>query len=193
MVVKKKKIHYIDNKKFLGSLRDYKESCVSAEKDGLEDPAIPEYIGECFMKIANGLSFRPNFIGYSYKSEMISDAIENCLMYFRNFDPDKSKNPFSYFTTICYYAFVRRISKEKKQTMIKENLMARSDIFEEMITPDINGRVVIPNHLAKMQSEYQKNTSHKKKLKVAESKRVKKDVSMTTANVATNLEILLDS
>ena len=111
--------HYINNADFLQALIDYKERCVVAETDNKPAPAIPNYIGECFMKIADGLSHKPNFINYTYRDEMISDGIENCLMYFNNFDPSKSKNPFAYFTQIIYYAFLRRIQKEKKQLYVK--------------------------------------------------------------------------
>ena len=115
--------HYVNNADFLSALIDYRDKCAIAKKDGKEDPQIPNYIGECFYKIADHLSRKPNFISYSFRDEMISDGIENCLMYFRNFDPDKSKNPFAYFTQIIYYAFLRRIAKEKKQTYIKGKLL----------------------------------------------------------------------
>jgi hypothetical protein len=111
--------HYINNADFLQALIDYKEQCSAAESENKPAPAIPNYIGECFMKIADGLSHKPNFINYTYRDEMISDGIENCLMYFNNFDPTKSKNPFAYFTQIIYYAFLRRIQKEKKQLYVK--------------------------------------------------------------------------
>ena len=127
---KKKSVHYVDNAKFLEAMKEWKDQCKDAEEAGDEKPRISNYIGECFLKIANGLSYRPNFINYSYKQEMISDGIENCLQYIHNFDPDKSKNPFSYFTQIIYYAFIRRIQKEKKQAHIKNKMT--SDIFEKL-------------------------------------------------------------
>ena len=110
--VKKKNAHYVANAKFLEAMKEWKDQCKDAEATGDEKPRISNYIGECFLKIANGLSYRPNFINYSYRQEMISDGIENCLQYVHNFDPDKSKNPFSYFTQIIYFAFIRRIQKE---------------------------------------------------------------------------------
>ena len=97
---KKKGVHYVDNKKFLEAMKDWKEECREAEEIGEEKPRVSNYIGECFLKIANGLSFRPNFINYTYKQEMISDGIENCLQYLHNFNPEKSNNPFAYFTQI---------------------------------------------------------------------------------------------
>ena len=120
---KKKGVHYIDNKEFHSAMIAWKELCKEAEEAGEEKPQVTNYIGECFLKIANGLSYRPNFINYTYRSEMVSDGIENCLQYIHNFDPDKSKNPFAYFTQIIYYAFLRRIQKEKKQTHIKNKII----------------------------------------------------------------------
>jgi DNA-directed RNA polymerase specialized sigma24 family protein len=126
----KKKEHYVSNKDFLVAMKEYKKKCVAAEKAKKPRPPITDYIGECFLKIANHLSYRPNFINYTYKEDMISDGIENCLQYVSNFDPDKSDNPFAYFTQIIYYAFIRRIQKEKKQTIIKQKLIMKSGLDE---------------------------------------------------------------
>ena len=122
-MAKTKGAHYVDNKKFHQAMIDWKEKCKDAEEAGDEVPQISDYIGSCFLKIANGLSYRPNFINYTYRQEMISDGIENCLQYIHNFNPEKSKNPFAYFTQIIYYAFIRRIQKEKKQLYIKYKTM----------------------------------------------------------------------
>jgi hypothetical protein len=127
----KKAKHYVNNGDFLNALIVYKEKCAEAKKNGKQDPQIPDYIGECFLKIADHLSRKPNFISYSFRDEMISDGIENCLMYFRNFDPDKSKNPFAYFTQIIYYAFLRRIMKEKKQLYVKYKATEQIGILDE--------------------------------------------------------------
>ena len=126
MAKKKPSVHYVDNKKFLQAMKDWKEECREAEEADEERPRITNYMGECFLKIANGLSYRPNFINYTYKQEMISDGIENCLQYIKNFNPEKSNNPFAYFTQIIYYAFIRRIQKEKKQQDVKAKLIAQS-------------------------------------------------------------------
>lgn len=96
-------------------------------------PRVPEYIGMAIYMIATKLATKPNFSGYSYKDEMISDGIENCLMYLHNFDPDKSKNPFAYFTTIIYYAFLRRIQKEQKQQYIKQKSLINSSIMNTLV------------------------------------------------------------
>ena len=126
-MAKKKTVHYVNNVKFLEALTEWNEKCDEAEEAGEPKPQVTNYIGECFLKIANGLSYRPNFINYTYKQEMISDGIENCLQYIHNFNPEKSKNPFAYFTQIIYYAFIRRIQKEKKQTHIKHKMIENQE------------------------------------------------------------------
>ena len=130
---KKAKVHYVDNKKFLEAIVERKEQIKEAEGVGESKPQISNYLGECILKISNHLSYRPNFINYTYKEEMISDGIENSLQYIDNFDPEKSKNPFAYFTQIIYYAFIRRIAKEKKQQKIKERILLRSNIQDMII------------------------------------------------------------
>ena len=120
-MAKKKSVHYVDNKKFLQAMIDWRETWPDEENI----PPVTNYIGECFLKIATHLSYRPNFINYTYRDEMISDGIENCLQYVKNFIPEKSKNPFAYFTQIIYYAFLRRIAKEKKQSHIKNKMIER--------------------------------------------------------------------
>ena len=123
--------HYVNNEEFLSVLIKYQKAVRKAKRNKEEKPPIPNYIGECFMKIAEHLSYRPNFANYSYRDEMIADAIENCLMYFENFDPKKSKNPFAYFTQIVYYAFLRRIMKEKKQLYVKYKATQQIGILDE--------------------------------------------------------------
>jgi hypothetical protein len=127
----KKSKHYINNPDFLAALVEYRKLCDEAKSNGKEDPRIPNYIGECFLKIGEHLSRKPNFISYSFRDEMVSDGIENCLMYFRNFDPIKSSNPFAYFTQITYFAFLRRIMKEKKQLYVKYKATEQYGILDE--------------------------------------------------------------
>lgn len=115
--------HYVNNPDFLEALKKHKALVQQAKKEDLPPPQVSNYIGECILKIANHLSYKANFINYSYRDEMIADGIENCLRYVDNFDPDKSSNPFAYFTQIIYYAFLRRIAREKKQTVIKGKLI----------------------------------------------------------------------
>ena len=128
----KEKPHYVDNKKFLEAMIEYRDRCEKAKSRNRKKPEVTNYIGECFLKIANHLSYRPNFINYTFRDDMISDGIENCLQYMDNFNPDKSKNPFAYFTQIIYYAFIRRIQKEKKQIQIKSKLIANAGVENVM-------------------------------------------------------------
>ena len=130
-----KKQHYVNNKQFLEAITEWKEKVKDAESLGEERPPVTDYIGECFLKIAQHLSFRPNFINYTFKEEMIGDGIENCLQYVNNFDPEKSKNPFSYFTQIIYYAFIRRIQKEKKQSHVKHKMIEKQDFAQYTTMP----------------------------------------------------------
>ena len=122
----KKKQHYVNNQEFLAALINYKDKVAIAEAKGLPKPRVDNYIGGCFLKIATHLSYRPNFINYMYKDDMVCDGIENCIQYIDNFDPQKSKNPFAYFTQIVYYAFLRRIAKEKRQMEIKDKIIEKT-------------------------------------------------------------------
>ena len=115
---------------------EWKKEVNDADEEGEVIPPIPEYIGECFYKIATHLSYRPNFINYTYREEMIGDGIENCVQYIHNFDPNKSNNPFAYFTQIIYYAFLRRIQKEKKQLEIKTKIIERTGYDQVMVVED---------------------------------------------------------
>ncbi|BCU98036.1 MAG: hypothetical protein CM15mV20_1210 [uncultured marine virus] len=132
---KRKSEHYVNNKEFLEALINYRAKCQRAEEAGEARPVIPRYIGECFLKIANHLSYKPNFVNYMFREDMISDGIENCVQYIKNFNPEKSSNPFAYFTQIIHYAFLRRIQKEKRQMDIRGKLIERSG-FEEVMTGD---------------------------------------------------------
>ena len=137
---------YINNKEFYAMLVEYRDMCLMAEEAEKPQPRIPNKIGEAFILIATRLSNKGNFVGYTYKDEMVSDAIENCIVAVRSFDPDKSKNPFAYFTQIVWYAFLRRIEKEKKQTYIKyktlESFMLECDLSDEEGDPFANFDIV---------------------------------------------------
>jgi hypothetical protein len=115
--------HYVNNAEMLESIKRYKADLKQSRADGQEAPRIPEYLGECILKIATRLSHKHNFINYSYRDDMILDGIENCIQCMDSFDPDKSSNPFSYFTQVIYFAFLRRIAKEKKQSYIKGKML----------------------------------------------------------------------
>jgi len=126
-------VHYVDNKHLYQVIVEHKKNIQTAEQNGKPKPEIPNYVGHCILLIANRLSLKPNFVNYSYREEMISDGIENCISYFDNFDPDKSNNPFAYFTQIIYFAFLRRIQKEKKQLYIKHKSLENSMLFNTLI------------------------------------------------------------
>ena len=132
---KKKKVteHYVNNKEFYDALCEWKKGVVEAEDCGDPRPPVTEYIGSCFIKIAEGLSRKLCFINYDFRDEMIGDAIENCTLYAHNFSPTKSKNPFAYFTQMTYYAFLRRIQKEKKQMYVKYKVAEQSDDFKNFM------------------------------------------------------------
>lgn len=135
------KNHYIDNKEFLRVILEYRNEYYNAKENNTSVPKIPEYIGMCFIKIAENLAKKQNFNSYSFKDEMLLDAIENCVQVCHNFDPEKSSNPFSYFTQITYFAFVRRIVKEKKQLYIKYKATQQFGILDEALLEDENGNV----------------------------------------------------
>ena len=130
MAKRKRSEHYVNNKEFLAALIKLREDREIAEIRGKEKPRIPRYIGECFLKIATHLSFKPNFVNYMFKEDMISDGIENCVQYIHNFNPEKSQNPFAYFTQIIHYAFLRRIQREKRQLEIKNKILEKSGYSE---------------------------------------------------------------
>jgi hypothetical protein len=165
----RKSNHYINNADFLKALIEYKAACDLASQNNKDDPQIPNYIGECFLKIAEHLSRKPNFVSYSFRDEMISDGIENCLMYFRNFDPTKSKNPFAYFTQIIYFAFLRRIMKEKKQLYVKYKATEMFGIFSQgEMYEDSAGNMQqfkLYDNISEFIQTYEENRKNKKKIK----------------------------
>ena len=143
---RKKSEHYVNNKELLQALIVYREKVADAKEKDLPKPRITNYLGECFLKIATHLSYKPNFVNYMFREDMISDGIENCVQYIHNFDPEKSKNPFAYFTQIIHYAFLRRIQKEKKQLEIKTKIIEKTGFDEVMAVDD--------NSLAGSSSDY---------------------------------------
>ena len=127
--VRRAKEHYVNNKEFSQAVVDYVNSVNESRSAGKDEPVITDYIGRCFLKISDGLSHKPNFIGYTYREEMVMDAVENCIKAIMNYNVEKATrtglpNAFAYFTQISYYAFLRRIAKEKKQQDIKERYIA---------------------------------------------------------------------
>ena len=138
-MAKAKKAHYVDNKQLYAVMVEYKKAVDEAEQTGDIKPQVPNYVGRCLLQIANRLATKPNFANYTFKDDMISDGIENCVSYIHNFDPEKSNNPFAYFTQIIYYAFLRRIQKEKKQLYIKHKSLEQSVLFNSLVEGDDKG------------------------------------------------------
>ena len=149
---KKKSEHYVNNRELLEALIVYRTKVEASylkkyDKDLTKQPKeerakhwegkpqITNYLGECFLKIATHLSYKPNFVNYMFRDDMISDGIENCVQYIHNFDPEKSSNPFAYFTQVIKFAFLRRIQKEKKQMDIRAKIVERSG-FDEVFSSD---------------------------------------------------------
>jgi len=141
-MAKKKSIHYVNNKEFSQAVVDYVKTVQEAKAKEEQLPIVPDYIAQCFLKIAEGLSHKSNFIRYTYREEMVMDAVENCLKAIENYNIEaatRSGNPnaFAYFTQISWYAFLRRIAKEKKQQDVKLKYLSQSGI-EQYILSDFD-------------------------------------------------------
>ena len=137
----KQKPHYVNNKEFSQAVVDYVKIVNQAEADGKQLPVVPDYIAQCFLKIAQGLSHKANFIRYTYREEMVMDAVENCLKAITNYNIDAATrtgnpNAFAYFTQICYYAFLRRLAKEKKQQDIKFKYIEKAGVEDFIFSAD---------------------------------------------------------
>ena len=156
-----KNAHYVDNEKFLKELIAHKQKVEHAKLNNLEKPIVSNYLGECFLKIATHLSYKANFINYTYRDDMISDGIENCLIAAEKFDPSKSSNPFAYYTQIIYFAFVRRIQKEKKQQDTKYKMLQNLDIDQLISNSEGNDDYV--NYIIDMMKKQMDNYNTEKK------------------------------
>ena len=187
--MKKNPLHYVDNQQFLESMIQYQNEIKEAKEADAPPPVIPEYLGECFMKIANRLSFRPNFINYAFRDDMISDGIENCIQYMNNFNPEKSSNPFAYFTQIIYYAFVRRIQKEKKQLYIKYKTMDSQASMSENI--EISKHDQEQNYSYETMTQDQKVNMYNFISNFEESKKKKKAIAKKKSD--TSLELFMSA
>jgi hypothetical protein len=176
--MKPAKNHYVDNAEFLQAIKNYRAICAECRAENKPIPKIPDYMATCLMLIAKNLANKPNFYAYTFKDEMIGDAIENCIMYFHNFDPDKSSNPFAYFTQIIYYAFLRRIQKEKKQLYVKYKSYEQFGVLDDNEKSDLeeNGMVSTQFEMYENISEFIDNyeeTNRKNKMKSSKAKKTK--------------------
>jgi hypothetical protein len=160
------KTNYVDNKKLLKEMVAYRKEVRKAKREGLDKPRIPEYVGACFMLIAENMSHKYNFLTYSWRDEMVSDAIENCVQAAGNFNPAYSKNPFAYFTQICYYAFLRRIEREKKQLYVKyksTEMHGILDNFDQMESEDgMTRQFEMYDNISEFISKYEEARAKKK-------------------------------
>ncbi len=161
------RVHYVDNAKFYNEILKHKERVKEAREKGLEDPRLPDYIGECIWKIAEKLSTKPCFISYSFRDEMISDGIENCILYFNDYNPDIGKNPFAYFTQVIYYAFLRRINKEEKNryTIYKNFQETIVNLGVSNLLTDSDDNHMIPNQIYDNINEFMDKFEKKEKAK----------------------------
>jgi hypothetical protein len=160
--MKRKKQNYINNKDFSAAVCEYVEKYNASEN---EKPIVPNYVALGFQQIAEGLSRKPNFIGYSYRDEMVMDAIENCLKAIRNYNIEAATrsgkpNAFAYFTQICYYAFLRRIAKEKKQKEIKDELIDNgygADLFQLNNNQDDYSKQITMAYIEEVKNKLREN------------------------------------
>ena len=182
MAAAKNPEHYVDNKAFLQHMIKFKEDTKNARDNDKSDPQIPDEIGEIFVRIASHLSYKSNFINYGFREDMISDGIENCIQYIHNFDPNKSKNPFAYFTQIIYYAFLRRIQKEKKQLYVRYKSLENTQILNSLdnnIEEDYNnitslGVSKLYDNMGEFIENYEESMEKKKQIKIKSSAKKKK-------------------
>jgi DNA-directed RNA polymerase specialized sigma subunit len=183
-MAKRKRNEYVNNKDFLAALIKYRDDVRVAEAEGKPRPRVPNYIGECIMKIATHLARKPNFINYTFKDDMISDGIENCLQYIDNFNPDKSNNPFAYFTQIIWFAFLRRIQKEKKLLYVKYKMTENVNVMN--MTSERQGHDIGSNFddsikMSEWSSDYMSNfikdfeETKRRKVKKRDEKKIDED------------------
>lgn len=183
---KKKSQHYVNNQKLAEEISKYREALDKAQKEGKPEPRIPDYIGKCIWDIAEKLSTKPCFINYSFRDEMVSDGIENCFLYFRDYNPEyvsdimKAKgqgpNPFAYFTQIIYYAFIRRINKEEKNRYILyKNFNETLSHVDPALLADGDNREIIPSQMYENINIFMKKFEEKEKRKKLKRKSGKKE------------------
>lgn len=180
----KKKNHYVDNQKFLEDILEYKEKVKYAAENGLEKPRVSEYCGKCIWLITEGLARKPRFMNYSFIDEMKSDALENCFLYFDNFNPEISQNPFAYFTQIIYYAFHRRISKEEKNRYIMYKKFQESvlDTSDASLMIDGEDNHLISTSMYDNLNEFIKNFEAREKAKKEKRKLAKEGLEKFVEN-----------
>lgn len=159
----KEKNNYVNNKALYSALVHYRSEVQKAEHENKTKPVAPDYIGKAILLICENLAKKSNFSGYTYKEEMISDAIIDCVMAVDNFDPDKSKYPFAYFTQIAWFAFLRRIEKEKKQAYVKHKNYENSFLMNQLWEGESSMQLGSNEYSAEMVKSYEKKLTKNKK------------------------------
>lgn len=171
-LMKKKKNNYISNKELYLHMKMHREALLKTRNGELK-PRISNYVGQAIFLICNNLAKKPNFIGYTYKGDMISDAIVDCVAAVDNFDPEKTNNPFAYFTQIAWNAYIRRIHKEKKQTYIKHKNFQNT--FNDYEGEDVI-QLKTNDHINQFIKDFEENlTKAKKQAKVSGVEQLVKD------------------
>ena len=180
----KKRTNYVDNKRMYEEIVEYRKKLFDCREKGMPDPKIPEYIGECIYKIANNLSTKPSFVNYSYRDEMISDGILNCFQYFNDYDPEKGKNPFAYFTQVIYYAFIRRINSEEKNryTIYKNFQETIIGTQDSTLLVDSDDNHLMPTQMYDNISSFMENFERKEKERVLKRKRIRDDTEKESSD-----------
>jgi len=175
----KDKPHYVNNREFSHKIVEYVEQVNKAQAENEPLPIVTDYIATCFLKIAEGLSHKSNFIRYTYREEMVMDAVENCLKAITNYNIEAATrtgnpNAFAYFTQICYYAFLRRIAKEKKQQDIKFKWIEKASV-DEFIAAGYEGDISGHYFVDQLRSRIDKVKDTDKQLKeFAKAEKTKK-------------------
>lgn len=168
------KVHYVNNKEFLKHIKEHAKNVRRCKRNKLPPPQVTDFIAICISNIANKLANRPNFINYTFREDMISDGIENCLQYINNFNPKKSNNPFAYFTQIIYFAFVRKIQKEKRQLYTKFK-MAENTMLHEVPEMEHGGTSKYgSDHSDAFMREFMENFEKGRENKKTKAKKAKK-------------------
>lgn len=160
----KKKKNYINNKTLYTAMIEHRSKILEADRKGAQRPVASNYIGQCILLICNNLAVKPNFSGYSYKQEMISDAIGDCVAAIDKFNPDKTNNPFAYFTQIAWNAFLRRLTKEKKQAYIKHKNYENSFLMNELWENSQNMHLKSNDYSADLVKSFEEKLTKPKKI-----------------------------
>ncbi len=197
-MAKKESIHYVNNADFSQAVLDYVTLVNKAKTNGKSQPIVPDYIAECFLRIAEGLSHKHNFIRYTYREEMVMDAVENCLKAIYNYNIEAATrtgkpNAFAYFTQITWYAFLRRISKEKKQQDIKLKYLTRAAIEDLIDGGDESGEgiIAVTSYLDQLRDRIDRVKDQDQKVKefaTEEKKKRKKRVVYADSDLTEFLE-----